>query len=534
MSEPGELAGFDPTRRMILKGSAAGLLATALCSMIPPGLAGDQSEISKPWSDIDFVDHPDMWLSGSLQQKAWDDLWRVGRQISELNGVHDTDEWDKNTRLFINDIVQSAVWVEIAKTEKLNHVLPEVRGKYHERATYLFAFLRYADYLNTHTPEEFIKLVGSIPVEEHISAAINQSDPHANSPLQGINRVATRANWTYDWDQLLRDQHKAPHPLKPDFDTKFRFFTFLPNKLAREYLYRIPRTSLPLDPDTGHTRPLRPEYINVTAEVQAEIDTALTEVGMERTMKSIQLEPGQADRYFATTNVQAEVIFQPDQPLTGDRYRAYADIYKRIIRHEGWHALTRRADALPDREYLKYRNITLAIADRFDPLKNMKAIFAPEGRYMHASDAATISDSILLTVQNPSSMTITDYYIAHLLNPDGDQSLRLFTDEMRRMYSFTCKEDLYKHLWIKPTDTSIEDTIGRLERSRSTMDPMTQLIADTIIANKASILEKNVRGSPEIFNSISSTKCSHSLWLTWQSTNLKYFHPTCLRQTNYP
>jgi hypothetical protein len=465
-------------------------------AILRPTLVGDPVERDVPWSEYDIVGKPELLLDPRIKEKAFRDLRGLGFAVNEMHGTQKMPEWERSVRTILQRTSDSALEVLLAQKYGLSLVLKEAQAQHFERSTALMAILQIAEFQRTHNKEEFIAVMDNMEFLEGITACINQSNPSSNAPIPGINRVDTHANWPYDWIALQNKGtgHTAPNPLKINVDPMLELFSLLVDYHAEKYLYRPPRKRPALDPDTGNTRPMKTEYFVPDKEVEPLIEAKLANVGLDRTMVSFTEVPGQPKRAEAVTSGDQSVTMAPDQPLTPEAFKKNTSFYLQIIFHEAWHAMCRRAEMLPPTDFLRFRNLLLGMANRFDPLRSMEAIFNPNGEYKNDDSKQQVSAWAADTVKTPSLMTVTDYYMRHILKtktPDGTTTeLQLFFDEWRRMYGFITRHDIYKHLWMNNPNTPLQDFLSKIHASRSAMDPVSQMITDTMYDNMDHITRK--------------------------------------------
>lgn len=515
-----DVSGAKFSRRDFLKlsGLFAGTMAVAaVAPRAIDALQNASAEIKTgvnwkedPYSKIDFVNRPEILVNNpSSEERITKDLTGLSESVDQYlkrmavkykdpKMAIDLEEYKANALGLMQETIKLAGILVDTKERNLVNVIPEIEKKYMEYATYLHSVLTLDEAHKNDTTGEFDKVFENLPYSEALPIVLDKRNSLIDEVTPELRRSEIMSHWVYQWKELVKNEsvsnalfgHYFGYADENDLGGQGTDFITTPN-FAQQYLPRTPLNQIEKEDVEGKLRPKETVFINIDPEVQKILFEKMKNLGLERAVGTISVDPEMFTAIAFSRPVSGELFL--GVPLNLETYTKYTRLIDHLFYHETFHILEARASGdggtgLPETNYLEFRNLQLELIKRFDPLADMQKLFNPNGEYIDFGKYTDLLEAINDSELNLNNMTLADYYFQSLEDDHSRDELGRntvnFANDLRNGMLQISGVDLDKYFFSHAHDSTLEDIFSRLESQIPNMDSFSSVIAKTIIDNK--------------------------------------------------
>jgi len=449
-------------------------------------------------SELDFIakpdlmiDHPELLKKMKKDLIEWgktgDETWRYEQRENdekETGGI-DLENWNKKADELVTEVKGWAeVLQEVIKDEK-HHVIGEVWQKYYEYASYLRMTLLAAEYFREKDIKEVYDFMIGLKEEDIATVKLGADNMDLFLP-EGFKRLEIHALWNYSWKDMAEGRLSGLHPLFGPIVTNG-------DDLVREPMFgslgllQDRDKDLEMDPWTLNNHPKESMIINFEPEVQKQVKKLLKRIGINRGVKSVSWMNIDSYPQGRSSPEGDAFVGGGYEVLDLEHYLEYQQLYDQLTLHEAIHALVNRSEMLGDLDRANFRDLMLKLAMGFDPLRDMKLIFAPEGKYLERKDYDSDMDYYLAEQKSLDYMHITNYYFTILKGIFEGNQAKDFIDELRSGLLLMEGGDIYEDLWPKKGTKGLVDYLDKLSKKMPDMQGISKFVAELVLNNREAV-----------------------------------------------
>ena len=471
------------SRRDFLKlaGLGGGGIALALLEQKYGWLRGKQSEgIGRSETKEQLVGDLHEW------GKLVDNLWKFDqeRNGTEAKGYINLDEWDQHAGMLVTKVFELGDLLQQAEGGGLNNVMVELQRKYEEYASYLQYTRFAAKYLQGMSIEDAYTTTNSFGEQNATQLRVGSDGLDQVMPDE-FKRLSLHTEWSYPWGALARGGSSGIHPIMQQVVSADGAQLWQGPDVYGNTLLTESENNLEMDPWTLGQRPEKAKIIDFDPEVADVLSQKMKKVGIERGLKSLTwIAHGTASEGQGGSDGNPSLSFG-ELPLDLETYYKYQQAIDQRAFHESWHVLVGRAEMLKGIDYLRFRDIALRIAKRYDPLISLEKIFAPQGEYPDIPAEATSVEISQALWENKNEMILTDYPVEIMLGLSYGKTLKPEFDELCLAVNSMGGGDLYSDLYHG--ETHVGQLINSVESRKGELTGVAKLVAETLINNRGSV-----------------------------------------------
>jgi len=427
-------------------------------------------------------------LVGDLHEwgKLVDNLWKFDqeRNGTEAQGYIKLDEWDQHAGMLVTKVFELGDLLQQAEGGGLNNVMIELQRKYKEYASYLQYTLFAAKYLQGMSIEDAYTTTNSLGEQNATQLHVGFDGLDHVMPDE-FKRLSLHTEWSYPWGALARGESSGIHPIMQQIVSVDGAQLWQGPDLYGNTLLPESANNVEMDPWTLGQRPEKAKIIDFDPEVADLLSQKMKKVGIERGLKSLTwIEHGTASEGQGGSDGNLSLSFG-ELSLDLETYYHYQNAIDQRAFHESWHVLVGRAEMLKGIDYLRFRDIALRIAKRYDPLISLEKIFAPQGEYPDIPAGATSVEISQQLWENKNEMILTDYPVEIMLGLSYGKTLKPEFDELCLAVHSMGGGDLYTDLYHG--ESHVDQLIDGLEARKGELTGVAKLVAETLISNRGSV-----------------------------------------------